>query len=57
MKRISCLAPVSFTREESQIPLARPSTSLAGKWGSASAPDHRCKHSVFSVTEDNFSFA
>uniref|UniRef100_F6I634 Protein PAIR1 n=1 Tax=Vitis vinifera TaxID=29760 RepID=F6I634_VITVI len=43
MKRISCLAPVSFTREESQIPISRSSTSLARKWSSASAPDYRCQ--------------
>lgn len=56
MKRISCLAPVSFTREESQIPLARSSTSLARKWSSVSAPNHRCKPSAFPVIEDKFSF-
>ncbi|XP_047340219.1 putative recombination initiation defects 3 [Impatiens glandulifera] len=41
VKKISCLPPVSYSREESQLPILRSSTM--GKWNNASLSDHRCQ--------------
>lgn len=41
-RKNSCLPPINYTRDESQMRLSRPSTSLTRKWNSAS-PDNRCK--------------
>ncbi|XP_022757351.1 protein PAIR1-like isoform X3 [Durio zibethinus] len=40
-KKLSCLPSTNFTREDSQMPISRPSTNLIRKWNSASAPEHR----------------
>ncbi|KAF9613951.1 hypothetical protein IFM89_013486 [Coptis chinensis] len=34
-KRISCLAPVAYTREESQMPVSRSSNNIVRRWNSA----------------------
>ncbi|OMO78776.1 protein PAIR1-like protein [Corchorus capsularis] len=44
-KRLSCLPPTNFTREDSQMPISRSSTNLIRKWNSASASEHRCQNS------------
>ncbi|CAM8941898.1 unnamed protein product [Rhodiola kirilowii] len=40
-KRISCMGTMSYQREESQKPIARPSTDVLRKWNSSSASDNR----------------
>ncbi|KAA8520638.1 hypothetical protein F0562_014894 [Nyssa sinensis] len=45
VKKISCLPPIGYTREESQMPISRSSTNLMRKWNSVSVPDHRCQMS------------
>ncbi|KAM6601122.1 hypothetical protein CsatA_020731 [Cannabis sativa] len=41
VKRTVCLPPTSHTREESQVPVSRSSTSLPRKWTSSSLSDHK----------------
>ncbi|PSS11705.1 hypothetical protein CEY00_Acc15987 [Actinidia chinensis var. chinensis] len=41
VKKISCLAPIGYALEESQMPISRSSTNLMRKWNSSSVPDHR----------------
>ncbi|KAF6175099.1 hypothetical protein GIB67_022780 [Kingdonia uniflora] len=44
VKRTSCLAPVAYSREESQMPISRSSNNVIRRWSSASAPpDYRCQ--------------
>ncbi|KAL2892225.1 Protein PAIR1 [Bienertia sinuspersici] len=43
VKRLSCLAPVSYTREESQVPITRSSSSLTRRWSSAAVQEHKCQ--------------
>ncbi|GMH22465.1 hypothetical protein Nepgr_024308 [Nepenthes gracilis] len=43
MKKISCLAPIAYSREESQMPISRSSTNLMRKWSSTSVSDHKCQ--------------
>lgn len=40
-KRLSCLAPLSHTRVESQLPISRSSANLKYKWNSTAVPDYR----------------
>lgn len=40
-KRLSCLAPLSHTRVESQLPIPRSSANLKYKWNSTAVPDYR----------------
>lgn len=40
-KRLSCLAPLSHTRVESQLPVSRSSANLKYKWNSTGVPDYR----------------
>ncbi|KAI3964256.1 hypothetical protein MKW92_015165, partial [Papaver armeniacum] len=45
-KRISCLAPSSLSREETQMPISRSSNNYKPRWGSAPPPvtdHHRCQ--------------
>ncbi|PIA49375.1 hypothetical protein AQUCO_01300297v1 [Aquilegia coerulea] len=44
-KRTSCLAPVAYNREETQMPMSRSSNNIVRRWGSASVQDHtqRCQ--------------
>ncbi|XP_058084228.1 putative recombination initiation defects 3 isoform X1 [Magnolia sinica] len=42
LKRISCLAPVTYTREDNQMPMSRSSNNVIRRWSSTSAPDNRC---------------
>ncbi|KAI8028482.1 Protein PAIR1, partial [Camellia lanceoleosa] len=44
VKKIACLPPISYTREESQMPISRSSTNLMRKWNSTSAADHQLKN-------------
>ncbi|KAK3194788.1 hypothetical protein Dsin_026098 [Dipteronia sinensis] len=41
VKKFSCLPPVSYTREESQMPITRSSNNLIRKWNTTSASDQR----------------
>ncbi|KAK2650290.1 hypothetical protein Ddye_017779 [Dipteronia dyeriana] len=41
VKKFSCLPPVSYTREESQMPNTRSSNNLIRKWNTTSASDQR----------------
>ncbi|XP_028099292.1 protein PAIR1-like [Camellia sinensis] len=43
VKKIDCLPPISYMREESQMPISRSSANLMRKWNSASAADHQCQ--------------
>lgn len=43
MKKIACLPPIGYMREESQMPISRSSTNLMRKWSSTSAADHQCQ--------------
>ncbi|XP_059443182.1 putative recombination initiation defects 3 isoform X2 [Corylus avellana] len=45
VRKISCLPPLSCTREDSLMPISRSSGNLIRKWNSASVPDHRCQSS------------
>ncbi|CAL5400997.1 unnamed protein product [Camellia sinensis] len=40
-KKMSCLPAISYTREESQMPISRSSNNLMRKWNSTAVPDHR----------------
>ncbi|XP_058072956.1 putative recombination initiation defects 3 isoform X4 [Magnolia sinica] len=42
LKRISCLAPVTYTQEDTQMPMSRSSNNVIRRWSSTSAPDNRC---------------
>ncbi|KAH9604118.1 hypothetical protein KSS87_010458 [Heliosperma pusillum] len=42
MKRLSCLAPNSYPREESQLPISRSSANLTRRW-SSSLPEQKCQ--------------
>ncbi|KAJ4843645.1 hypothetical protein Tsubulata_020160 [Turnera subulata] len=43
LKRTTCLPPLSFTREESQMPISRSSTNMIRKWNPAPVADHKCQ--------------
>ncbi|KAH9605536.1 hypothetical protein KSS87_001922 [Heliosperma pusillum] len=43
VKRVSCLAPASYPREESQLPISMSSANLTRRWSSASQPDQKCQ--------------
>ncbi|XP_012083385.1 putative recombination initiation defects 3 isoform X2 [Jatropha curcas] len=43
VKKTSCLPPVSYAREESQMPISRSSTNVMRRWNTASVPDHKCQ--------------
>ncbi|KAL7203421.1 hypothetical protein ACSBR2_016664 [Camellia fascicularis] len=43
VKKIDFLPPISYMREESQMPISRSSTNLMRKWNSTSAADHQCQ--------------
>lgn len=43
LRRVSCLAPVSYPREDSQVPVSRSSSSLTRRWSSATVLDHKCQ--------------
>ncbi|CAL5331642.1 unnamed protein product [Camellia sinensis] len=43
VKKIDCLPPISYMREESQMPISRSSANLMRKWNSTSAADHQCQ--------------
>ncbi|XP_044504054.1 putative recombination initiation defects 3 isoform X2 [Mangifera indica] len=43
MKKVPCLPQLSYTREESQMPISRSSTNLTHKWNPTSAPDRKCQ--------------
>ncbi|KAJ8433685.1 hypothetical protein Cgig2_002356 [Carnegiea gigantea] len=43
LRRVSCLAPVSHPREDSQVPVSRSSSSLTRRWSSATVLDHKCQ--------------
>ncbi|KAH7849405.1 hypothetical protein Vadar_017374 [Vaccinium darrowii] len=45
VKKLSCLPPISYTLEESQMPVSRSSSNLMRKWNSGSALDHRSQTS------------
>ncbi|OVA14022.1 hypothetical protein BVC80_1787g98 [Macleaya cordata] len=42
-KRISCLAPITYAREENQMPISRSSNNYMHRWSSAPPTDHRCQ--------------
>ncbi|XP_058105405.1 putative recombination initiation defects 3 [Magnolia sinica] len=42
LKRISCLALVTYTREDNQMSMSRSSNNVIRRWSSTSAPDNRC---------------
>ncbi|KAL5727444.1 hypothetical protein ACHQM5_000640 [Ranunculus cassubicifolius] len=42
-RRTSCLAPVAYNREETQMTVSRSSNNHLRRWGSASAQDNRCQ--------------
>ncbi|KAL9234474.1 hypothetical protein vseg_009344 [Gypsophila vaccaria] len=42
VKRTSCLAPMSYPREESQLPISRSSANITRRWTSA-VPDQKCQ--------------
>ncbi|KAL9266236.1 putative recombination initiation defects 3 [Drosera capensis] len=41
VKNIACPPPVSYTREESQMPVSLTSSNFMRKWTSTSAPEHK----------------
>ncbi|KAK9743007.1 hypothetical protein RND81_03G211000 [Saponaria officinalis] len=41
-RRTSCLAPISYPREESQLPISRSSGNLTRRWSSA-VPEQKCQ--------------
>ncbi|KAL9253041.1 putative recombination initiation defects 3 [Drosera capensis] len=43
VKKIACPPPVSYTREESQMPVSLTSSNFMRKWTSTSAPEHKCQ--------------
>ncbi|XP_074279872.1 putative recombination initiation defects 3 [Silene latifolia] len=43
VKRVSCLAPASYPREESQLPMSMSSANLTRRWSSTSLPDQKCQ--------------
>uniref|UniRef100_A0A803KZA1 Protein PAIR1 n=1 Tax=Chenopodium quinoa TaxID=63459 RepID=A0A803KZA1_CHEQI len=43
VRRLSCLAPTAYPREESQMPLSRNSSSLTRRWNSTTVPEHKCQ--------------
>ncbi|GMP61444.1 hypothetical protein CsSME_00023907 [Camellia sinensis var. sinensis] len=43
-KKMSCLPAISYTREESQMPISRSSNNLMRKWNSTAVPDHRKRY-------------
>ncbi|KMT20475.1 hypothetical protein BVRB_1g004630 [Beta vulgaris subsp. vulgaris] len=43
VKRLSCLAPISYPWEESQMPISRSSSSLTHRWSSATASENKCQ--------------
>ncbi|XP_048504390.2 LOW QUALITY PROTEIN: putative recombination initiation defects 3 [Beta vulgaris subsp. vulgaris] len=43
VKRLSCLAPISYPWEESQMPISRSSSSLTRRWSSATASENKCQ--------------
>lgn len=43
LRRVSCLASVSYPREDNQVPVSRSSSSLTRRWSSATVLDHRCQ--------------
>ncbi|KAF5207452.1 Pair1 [Thalictrum thalictroides] len=45
-KRTSCLAPVAYNREDTQMPMSRSSNNIVRRWGSASVQDHTQKCQV-----------
>ncbi|XP_038683556.1 putative recombination initiation defects 3 [Tripterygium wilfordii] len=42
-KKMSCLVPVNYAREESQMPSLRSSNNLIRKWNPASVQDNKCQ--------------
>lgn len=42
LKRVSSLPPISYPREESQMPVSRSSNNVTRRWNSSSGPDYRC---------------
>ncbi|XP_074321536.1 putative recombination initiation defects 3 isoform X2 [Silene latifolia] len=42
VKRLSCLAPSSYPRDESQLPISRSSANLTRRW-SSSLPEQKCQ--------------
>ncbi|XP_052192069.1 putative recombination initiation defects 3 [Diospyros lotus] len=45
VKKVSCLPPVNYSRDESQLAISRSSTNLMRRWSSSSPADHRCQTS------------
>ncbi|XP_077240255.1 putative recombination initiation defects 3 isoform X2 [Tasmannia lanceolata] len=43
LKRISCLAPITYAREDTQMAASRSSNNVIRRWNSAPVPDHRCQ--------------
>ncbi|KAJ8623859.1 hypothetical protein MRB53_032389 [Persea americana] len=43
LKRVSSLPPISYPREESQMPVSRSSNNVTRRWNSSSGPDYRCQ--------------
>ncbi|KMT06641.1 hypothetical protein BVRB_7g158080 [Beta vulgaris subsp. vulgaris] len=43
VRRLSCLAPTSYPREEIQMPLSRNSSTLTRRWNSTTVPEHKCQ--------------
>ena len=56
LRRVSCLPPVSYPREESQVPVSRSSSSLTRRWSSATVLDHKCMFSSCCKEYVRFSF-
>ncbi|KAJ8749002.1 hypothetical protein K2173_013442 [Erythroxylum novogranatense] len=42
-KKPSCLPPIIYSREESQMPMSRSSTNVFRKWNPASFQDYKCQ--------------